>query len=48
MSSSMPTTYHPSLQTLKARILAAYIIRTRKGFRSRVEVVIAAEGGYIE
>ena len=46
---------HPNLESLKAHIVAAwealeeaYIIRTCKSFRSRVEAVIAADGGYIE
>lgn len=46
---------HPNVEALKAHIVKtweamdpAYIIKTCQSFRSRVEKVIAAEGGYIE
>ena len=55
LQDEVQATSHPSLESLKVRIVAAwealeaaYIIRTCKGFRSRVKAVIAAEGGYIE
>ena len=48
-------TSHPNLESLKARIVAAwealetaYIVKTCRGFRPRVEAVIAADGGYID
>jgi len=54
LQDEVQATSHPNPESLKARIVAAWealeaanIIRTCKGFRSRVGAVIAAEGGYI-
>ena len=55
LQDEVQATSHPNLESLKARIVAAwealeaaYIVKTCKGFRHRVEAVIAADGGYIE
>lgn len=55
MQQKVQATSHPNLETLKARIVEAwgdleidYVVRACKGFRSRIEAVIAADGSYIE
>ena len=55
LQDEVQATSHPNLESLKARTVAAcealeaaYIVKTCKGFRHRVEAVIAADGGYIE
>ena len=55
LQDKVQATSHPNLESLKARIVpgwagleAAYIVKTCKGFRPRVEAVVAADGGYIE
>ena len=55
LQDEVQATSHPNLESLKACIVAAwealeaaYIVKTCKGFRNRVEAVIAADGGYIE
>ena len=52
LQDGVQVTSHPNLESPKARIVAAWepvgvacIINTCKGFRPRVEAVIAADGG---
>ena len=54
LQDEVQVTSHPNLELLKARIVAAwealeaaFIVKTFKSFRPRVEAVIAADGVYI-